>query len=276
MARTLKSIIGTAQAGNLPAAAFFFDDRVVWTSQGFSGAETTRPTCALLIGAWRELAIVTHGTQVHRARVLLVGPNVARRLDAVNAGFYSLSLDPANPACRWLRDHVLAGRDTLDLSAQLDAATERRVSEVIDNPGPCADSYRCSQELLQHFFPRLGEAAAIDPRVDAVARWLRRNVPARADMKQLGALCNLSQGRLTHLFTQELGVSIRTYLLWVKMCKAAEMFGREESVTEVALAIGFADSAHMSRVFRTYYAAAPSFLANRDLVKVHSCSHLAG
>ncbi len=70
-----------------------FDDRIVGASTGFVGAETTRPACALLIGAERPLRITT-GRAVLHTRAALVGPNVARKLNAEAAGFYSLTLDP--------------------------------------------------------------------------------------------------------------------------------------------------------------------------------------
>jgi AraC-like DNA-binding protein len=174
-----------------------------------------------------------------------------------------------------LRDQVLAGRKLLDLSSQLDATAVRVVRAAIHGGADCAESLRSSDWLLSHFFPMAGASAPIELRVARVAAWLRRHVPVRANMRQLGALCRLSAGRLTHLFTLELGVSIRSYLRWVKMCRAIELLGSQQTVTEAAAAIGFSDAAHFTRVLRTYYSAAPSFINNRELVRVHACSAFA-
>ncbi len=257
-----------------PASLFLFDDRIVWGSASFRGDETTRPACALLIGAERPLT-VTAGREVLRTRAVLVAPNVARKLDAQGAGFYSLTLDPAHKGSRYLRDQVLAGRRLLDLGSRMNGAAVRVVRETIRGTTDCAETLRASDWLLAHFFPMAGAAAPIELRVARAASWLRRYTPPRADMRQLGELCQLSAGRLTHLFSQELGVSIRSYLRWVKMCKAADLLGRRHTVTEVAAAIGFADAAHFTRVLRTYYSAAPSFINNRERVRVHACSAFA-
>jgi AraC family transcriptional regulator, arabinose operon regulatory protein len=96
-------------------------------------------------------------------------------------------------------------------------------------------------------------------------------VPARVDLPFLAHLCGLSQSRLAHVFTERLGISIRQYLLWVKMRAAAEMFVRHLSLAEVAHEIGFADSSHLSRTFMRYFALTPSFLANEKLVRMQVC-----
>lgn len=249
-----------------------FDDRIVWASTGFVGAETTRPACALLIGAYRKLSITTARSRVLKARAVLVAPNVARKLNAERAGFYSLSLDPAHKACRYLHAHVLKRRRLLDLSAQLGSTEIKALSAAIEQPQDCAASFHLSEQLLLHFFPGIEAAPPIDPRVVSAAVWLREQLPTRVNMRHLGELCHLSAGRLTHLFSEELGVSIRSYLRWVKLCKAAELFGRNQSIADVAAVIGFADSAHLYRVFRTYFSVKPSLLADRTRVQVQACS----
>lgn len=248
-----------------------FDDRIVWASAGFVGAETTRPACALLIGAYRKLSITAARTQGLKARAVLVAPFVARKLNAERAGFYSLSLDPAHKACRYLRQQVLQRRRLLDLSAQLGTAQIKAVTAAIEQPQDCTASFELSEQLLLHFFPGIEAAPAIDSRVIGAAAWLREHLPTRVNMRHLAEACHLSAGRLTHLFSEELGVSIRSYLRWVKLCKAAELFGRNQSIADVAAAIGFADSAHLYRVFKTYFSVKPSLLADRTRVQVRAC-----
>ncbi len=262
----------TAMAADTkPASLFIFDDRIAWASVGFVGAETIRPACALLIGAYRKLSLTIARRHVLNARAVLVAPNVARRLNAEEAGFYSLTLDPAHKGCRYLRDQVLKGRRVLDLSVQLGESEIEAVKEAIEQPQDCAASLHLSERLLRHFFPGIEDAAPIEPRVLTVARCLREQLPTRVNMRHQAEACHLSAGRLTHLFSEELGVSIRTYLRWVKLCKAGELFGRNQSIADVAAAIGFSDAAHLYRVFRTYFSVKPSLLADPARVHVEAC-----
>ena len=254
-----------------PATLFVHCDRIVWASASFIGGVTSRPACALLIGAEQALTVTVEGELV-RSRALLVGPNVSRQLVAENAGFYSLTLDPAHPGCRHLRGQIPAGKSFLDVGAKLDASAINNVRLALQGEADCAASRKTSDALLSHFFPGALAAPAIEPRVTMTAAWLREHLPPRVDMRQLSQLCQLSAGRLTHLFSEELGVSIRSYLRWVKMCKAVELLGSRRTVTEVAATIGFADAAHFTRALRSYYSAAPSFIANPSLVQVHACN----
>ncbi len=259
-------------AGGAPAALFLFDDRIVWSSRGFTGARTCRPTCTLLIGALDELTVTVSGQPPLRTRAVLVGPQVERDVVAESAGFYSLSLDPAHQGSRYLRDQVLGGRALLDLSAQLDAEVHARVSQTLEAGNDCKHSRATADYLLGRLFPGLVAAPAVDARVARVAEWLRRELPARADMRQLGELCHLSPGRLTHLFSHELGVSIRSYLRWSKMSKAIELLGSDRTIADVAATIGFSDAAHFCRVLRLYYSVQPSLVGDPTRVRVQVCS----
>ena len=255
-----------------PASLYLSRDRIIWASEGFKGAETSRPAIALLIGAYAAVKITSNHTDAHSSRALLVAANVSRSLDAETAGFYSLNLDPVHPICSYLRDRVLMGQDVVDVADRLNPEILAAVASTIEHPGDCKSAYDLSEKILNHFFSEaIPHLVPIDKRVAHAASWLTQHVPARPDLEKLAAACHLSEGRLIHLFTQESGISIRTYLLWIKMRKAAELFAQDMTVTEVAATIGFSDSAHLSRVFRTYFSAAPSFLANRAFVRVHVC-----
>lgn len=262
----------TQEQKGKPALLYLSSDRIIWASAGFKGAETARPAIALLIGAYSAVTITTNHTDVHSSRAQLVAANVSRSLDAETAGFYSLNLDPVHPICSYLRDQILMGQDVVDLAARLNPEILSAVANAIEHPGDCKSAIALSEQILHHFFPEAARLSTpIDKRVAHAAAWLTEHVPARPDLEKLAAECHLSEGRLIHLFTQESGISIRTYLLWVKMRKAAELFARDMTLTEVAATIGFSDSAHLSRVFRTYFSAAPSFLANQAFVRVHVC-----
>jgi len=60
----------------------------------------------------------------------------------------------------------------------------------------------------------------------------------------------LSESRFLHLFSQEMGISWRPFLLWRRMICAIQALINNHSATEAAHLAGFADSAHLSRTFR--------------------------
>lgn len=60
----------------------------------------------------------------------------------------------------------------------------------------------------------------------------------------------LSESRFLHLFSQEMGIPWRPYLLWCRMICAVRAVLNGHSATDAAHLAGFSDSAHLSRTFR--------------------------
>jgi len=67
---------------------------------------------------------------------------------------------------------------------------------------------------------------------------------------QVASQLALSESRFLHLFSDELGISWRPYLLWRRMMCAILALKNNTSATQAAHLAGFSDSAHLSRTFR--------------------------
>ncbi len=63
----------------------------------------------------------------------------------------------------------------------------------------------------------------------------------------------LSESRFLHLFSEELGIAWRPYLLWRRMMCAIKAIINNSSATDAAYLAGFSDSAHLSRTFRNNF-----------------------
>jgi AraC-like DNA-binding protein len=101
---------------------------------------------------------------------------------------------------------------------------------------------------------------ALDSRV-AHARDLLESVPhRRRSLAEIAARVALSPSRLTHLFTREIGIPMRRYLLWLRLREAIDELVGGASLVEAAFAAGFADSPHLSRTFRGMIGLPPSAL----------------
>jgi AraC-like DNA-binding protein len=99
-------------------------------------------------------------------------------------------------------------------------------------------------------------APARDARIGAaLAAFHESDTPL--DARALARTLNLSQSRTAHLFRDEIGVPIRSFLLWSKLRRAFTGIAQGLSLTEAAHHGGFADSAHFSRTCARMFGASP-------------------
>lgn len=76
-------------------------------------------------------------------------------------------------------------------------------------------------------------------------------------VKELSRISFLSESRLSHLFREQTGISIRQYILWKKVCLAVSRVVIGQSLTDGAHYAGFSDSAHFHKAFSNMFGVNP-------------------
>lgn len=109
-------------------------------------------------------------------------------------------------------------------------------------------------------------AEPIDLRVAQSIGWLRAGREQGIIVGEIAAGVDLSESRFSHLFTEHVRVPVRRYLLWLRLRDALHLLSRGGSLTETAHEAGFADSAHLTRTFRTSLGIAPSELVRESSI----------
>jgi AraC-like DNA-binding protein len=77
----------------------------------------------------------------------------------------------------------------------------------------------------------------------------------------LAARVGISASRLTHLFTEQVGISLRRYVLWLRLRIAITRVQAGDDLTGAAHGAGFTDSAHLTRTTREMFGLPPSVLS---------------
>jgi AraC-like DNA-binding protein len=70
----------------------------------------------------------------------------------------------------------------------------------------------------------------------------------------------LSPSRFAHLFSEEIGLPFRRYLLWRKLTNAILLVGRGNTLSAAAHGAGFSDSAHLTRTFYQMFGIPPTVM----------------
>lgn len=107
-------------------------------------------------------------------------------------------------------------------------------------------------------------AAVLDSRIRTALGDISRS--AEIDKTIISCLCeaaHLSQSRFSHLFKEQTGVSLNSYLTVSKLQKAYQALLEHGSVTAAAMDAGFSSPSHFSAASKKYIGIAPSELNGR-------------
>ncbi len=166
-----------------------------------------------------------HGDCTHAALMFLDGDDVTSR---------ELSRD-AEPRCEtWTRD-------TLDVVVPRD-------------PTPAQ-----ARALIDSILAGLAVDRVAPPRHPAARRMCAYLDGAdEVDLAKLSHEAGLSPRQMRHAFARDVGVPMRAYLRWKRVRRAIAAVEEGANLSAAAAAAGFADSAHLSRVFREQFGITPT------------------
>ena len=184
-----------------------------------------------------------------------VAPDQPHQFDAGASATAILYLEAESSACaECLRQHPQAG------PSPLPGAQNLAPLQTLRSNGGSAEDLAAALRLFGLDHTRRGIVASHDPRIAGALGWIGAHIDAPIRLEAAAASAGLSTSHFTHLFTAQVGVPLRRYVLWRRLREAIELAMRGGSLTEAAHAAGFADSAHLSRTFRETFGVTPSFL----------------
>jgi AraC-like DNA-binding protein len=161
-------------------------------------------------------------------------------------------VEPEDARGRPIHDDAMAGRlDTREVARRLGA---------VEPPQPETWKRDTVAAWANGLLRRLAEPTHLElhPSVMAAIDYVTSIAPAVARLDEAAAETGVSPTRLTHVFTEEIGIPLRRFALWVRTKRAIEEFLASGSLTEAAHAAGFSDASHFCRSFGAMFGLRPS------------------
>lgn len=98
-----------------------------------------------------------------------------------------------------------------------------------------------------------------DERIDRVLLLLEQQLHAPPDLQKLAEEVGLSVSRLSHLFSRQLGISLRRYHHARRLAEAARLLlTTDRRISEICFSLGWNSIASFDRAFRRQFAGTPS------------------
>ena len=182
------------------------------------------------------------------ARAALIPSGEPHALQTTDRRIFYALVEPfgvrGNRLARCARE--LSGRDLADLVL------------ISAEPRPDPGSLMAYTDRLICSLTPPSVSLPLSPYVVSALVYLDRALEGRPSLADAAHAASISPSRLTHLFSAQVGIPFRRFVLWLRLARAAEQVWSGTPLTEAAIAAGFSDMAHLSRACRSTFGVTPT------------------
>ncbi|MEL6919314.1 MAG: AraC family transcriptional regulator [Bacteroidota bacterium] len=126
--------------------------------------------------------------------------------------------------------------------------------------------------LLLRDILELAEPLPMDARVEKAMHFIKQHPFKRLRVKEVAHVVNLSESRIRYLFKKQVGQSIQSFMLWMRVIASLNDVLKGKQLTKTAYDYGFSDASHMTKSFVDVIGVPPSKIkAYEKEVKIVSC-----
>jgi len=133
-----------------------------------------------------------------------------------------------------------------------------------------SDSYYRFEKTVLSWLGIIEAATNVtDERIQTAMKFIRAKSTEKVTCQDVADAVHLSQGRFSHLFREQVGMTFTAYLIYQRILYVYPQILQRKSITEAALEAGFSSSAHFADVNRRVFGISASTITrNLDFIKV--------
>jgi AraC-like DNA-binding protein len=187
------------------------------------------------------------------ARYLIVDADIEHHV-VTDTRYFVLLLGSESLFARRLRELYLGGKGICTLPDRMLAGLKTALHSATRPECGIKQARLLHDRLLGALLGKQkNPPPGIDPRIEKLIAELPSLPEKKIGIREMAEKVHLSESRLSHLFTKEIGVPVRPYLLWLKLLDALNLIISGTRFTEAAHEAGFSDSSHLSRTFKRMF-----------------------
>lgn len=243
-------------------------DKVSMLTDQIESAEHKHCAMQLFLSLDGELDLCVSGIWM-KCRCVVVNSNIRHSFSTDSRLHFSVIIEPAAGMARQLetrmhgRDYCMFDNDGLTeiqgLAAGLAHGTEKET-----------DRYRYFMDRLCRSIGLTGEAKEYEVRLREVIQEIREFEGGVPSISFLAERVSLSPSRLSHLFREQAGMSLKHYIQYQQMKKAFLAMFHGKNITEAAMLAGFDTPSHFAAVTKRMMGMPASIsLKNSVFLKVY-------
>jgi len=182
---------------------------------------------------------------------IIIPANVPHRIDAGNC--HTFLVEPESQLGNMLQTGLLK-KDLFHLNNEIK-------SGLLELSGS-QEQFWADFKLVMAKVSATNLSLSPDPRISQVLEYVQEKMAKHQGedltLAKALALSNISESRFLHLFSEQVGISWRQYLLWNKLLAAGRLALTGYNLTDSAYMAGFSDAAHLSRTFKKMFGFSPA------------------
>jgi AraC-like DNA-binding protein len=241
-------------------SVFLWQERGLFLGQASETSSHAPHAIKICLAVHGSFRLRTNGASVwHECRGMIVPPDQPHQIDGRGAHLALFYLLPETIEGQQVLKSF-SGKPISSVPRRTLAVLLPRLKQYLEHGCNGEEASDLCDEMVNGLIPQRGQPQHLDGRVVCALEYLRSALDHQVTSEELGTAVSLSPSRIAHLFRAQSGLPLRRYALWLRLCAALEQMAASNSLTTAAHAVGFSDSAHLSRTFRQMHGITPSAL----------------
>ena len=197
---------------------------------------------------------VAGSAEEFQCRGVMIPPGELHRVDTKGSEVLVFLYDCTTNAAKQIRELRCVPEACCDEISGLYAALERT-----------GDYAHFEAEVLRLLGMKASACCVTDERILSAMRYIRTMSPERISCREAAEAVHLSQGRFSHLFREQVGMTFAAYLIYQRIMGVYAAILAGASITDAALGAGFSSSSHFADVNRRVFGFSASSIT-RELI----------
>jgi AraC-like DNA-binding protein len=193
-------------------------------------------------------------------RGFLIDSDIPHACQSANATVLVISVDATSTRGRRLKQQLSNGKFVL-----IDEIfSTEEIDRFSTNYWNCYNDVSADFDFLSLLYSLFDEGSNVfplDERSLAAIDFINQNISKTIQVLDIAKHVGLSESRLRHLFSEQIGIPLTSYILWTRIKVALkEMLKPGVTLSNASHQAGFSDHAHFTRTFKRMFGVPPSLL----------------